>query len=227
MLITLSGLDGAGKSTLTAALRSELEAQGYSTTLLHMNKEVGVYAYVRLIRDRLLRRPSLPPSSPSAERPAEPSATAGSFKRLRDRIVWGRELRRVVDLADLLTFFAYRLLIERVRGRVLIMDRYLYDRLADAADGRKWSYLRWFARLTPVPDLAVFVDVSPEVAFARKGEFSIPWMTARRAYYKEIFSWVPGSLILPNEDLARSTAELKRSVAILIARQPARLAVGS
>jgi thymidylate kinase len=225
MLITLSGLDGAGKSTLTAALRSELEAQGFSTTLLHMNKEVGVYATLRVMRDRLLRRPSLPPLP--TERQVQPSVPAGTLKRLRDRIVWGRELRRVVDLVDLLTFFAYRLFIERVRGRVLIMDRYFYDRLADAADGRKWSYLRWFARLTPVPDLAVFVDVSPEVAFARKGEYSIPWMTARRAYYKEIFSWVRGSLILPNEDLSRSTAELKRSVANLIARQPARLAVGS
>ena len=47
MLVTLSGLDGAGKSTLAEALKARLEKDGTPAVIFHMNKQVGLYAYVR------------------------------------------------------------------------------------------------------------------------------------------------------------------------------------
>src|SRR5436190_2065273 len=41
MLITFSGLDGAGKSSLIAWLKDELERRGRAVTVLHMNRDVG------------------------------------------------------------------------------------------------------------------------------------------------------------------------------------------
>ncbi|HEU5262475.1 MAG TPA: hypothetical protein VFU41_13745, partial [Gemmatimonadales bacterium] len=67
MLITVSGLDGAGKSTLIGGLRAALERHGHTVAVLHMNDDVGVYAYARRARDGLLRllgreqRPAGPP----------------------------------------------------------------------------------------------------------------------------------------------------------------------
>lgn len=218
MLITLSGLDGAGKSTLAEALKSSLERDGAPAVIFHMNKDVGLYAYVRNIRDAIKRwvGPSRPESSVDAAREIGPHQQASGAKRslleLRRRIIWNKPLRRWVDLGDLALFLAYRLYVERFRGRVLIMDRYFYDRLADQADGRHWKYLRWFSGITPVPDVPVLVEVSPEEAFGRKGEYSIESMTLRRANYREIFGWIPGSVILPNDDLDAAVETLEQIV---------------
>ena len=223
MLVTLSGLDGAGKSTLTEALRHGLEQDGIPAVVFHMNKQVGLYAYVRGVRDALLklvRSGNAPPRSEEVQASGERSWIA----EVRYRIIWNKQLRRLVDLIDLATFMIYRLFVEKIRGRVLIMDRYFYDRITDIADGRRWQYLRWFCRMTPVPDLAVFVEVSPAEAFARKGEYSVESMTRRRAIYREVFSWVPGSVVICNDDRNRAMDELQRLVAERLAHARPRLA---
>ena len=223
MLITLSGLDGAGKSTLAEALRANLVSEGTAAVVLHMNKQVGLYAYVRTIRDaflRLLRGRNTSPGSTADKAAVKPSTRAQEMlAELRYRIIWGKSLRRFVDLVDLLTFQFYRFYLERVRGRVIIMDRYFYDRMADLADGRRWQYLRWFSRIVPVPDVAVFIDVPPEEAFARKGEFSVEAMRRRRETYREIFGWVPGSAVIPNDDRDRALKELESVVAERLGRR--------
>lgn len=221
MLISLSGLDGAGKSTLAEALRSRLEKNGVRAVIFHMNKDVGLYAYLRNARDAVKSSFRSRPSESSADdrlrHPATgPDRPIGSAKaallEVRRRIIWNKSLRRWVDLGDLATFHLYRLYIEKVRGRVLIMDRYFYDRMADIADGRRWRYLRWFSRITPAPDVAVFVEVSPEEAFRRKQEYSVESMTSRSATYKEIFSWVQGSVTLCNNDLEEAVETLEQIV---------------
>ena len=55
MLITFSGLDGAGKSTLIEWLRVALEAQRHRVAVLHLEHNVGVYATVRRVRDGVVR----------------------------------------------------------------------------------------------------------------------------------------------------------------------------
>jgi thymidylate kinase len=219
MLITLSGLDGAGKSTLAEALKSSLDRDGIPAAIFHMNKDVGIYAYLRNIRDAIKGRPNRAdpdlPSEPRSETSPgqEPGRAKAALLEVRRRVIWNKSLRRWVDLGDLALFHIYRLYVERLRGRILIMDRYFYDRLADQADGRRWNYLRWFARITPVPDVPLLVEVSPEEAFERKGEYSIESMTARSANYREIFSWVPGSVTLSNDKLEVAVETLQRIVA--------------
>lgn len=218
MLVTLSGLDGAGKSTLAEALKAHLEKNGTAAVVYHMNQQVGLYAYVRTLRDGFLRRTRWPRHQPKTahvareETTAKPGRAKAMLVEIRRRIIWNKELRRWVDLCDLATFLVYRLYVEKVRGQVLIMDRYFYDRITDIADGCHWRYLRWFSRITPVPDVPVFVDVSPEEAFARKGEYSVDSMTRRRAVYQEVFRWVPGAIILHNDDRHRAADDLQRLV---------------
>ena len=221
MLVTFSGLDGSGKSTIAESLRTALERDNRRAVVFHMNEHVGLYAYLRTIRDAVkkpLRRAVLKPVATSAPSTAgQPSRKGGRVRRavleVRRRIIWNKAMRRWIDLGDLLVFLTYRFCVEKLGRRVLIMDRYFYDRLADIADGRRWQYIQWFvARLAPVPDLAVFVDVSPEEAFARKGEYSVESMTRRRASYQQIFAWVPGHVVLKNDDLDRAVGQVTRLV---------------
>ena len=198
MLITFSGLDGAGKSTLIEWLRVELERQHRPVAVLHLNDHIGVYAWARALRDRLVGGP------PATALPRmEPLPTRAG--RLRDAILWSRTLRGFLYPIDVVVFQAVRFYLERIRCRILIMDRYFYDRLVDVAGRRGWGWLRMLARLTPTPDLPILLEITPEEAFARKGEYTVDYLRRRQAAYARVFPWVPAALTLPATapDLAR------------------------
>ena len=205
MLITFSGLDGAGKSTLIEWLRAELERQRRPVTVLHQNDHVGIYAWARAVRDRCLRRPprdGLPRMEPR-------SPVLG---RLRDALLWSKVLRRLLYLPDLLIFLCYRGYIEKLKRRTLIMDRYFYDTLVDVTSRRSERWLRLLARLTPRPDLPVLLEITPEEAFARKGEYTVEYLRDRSAGYHQVFPWVRAPLRLAARELEAAKGVLARAV---------------
>ena len=70
---------------------------------------------------------------------------------------------------------------------VIIMDRYIYDELANLP--LKSPVTRWYAKavnaLVPKPDLALLLDANPEAARARKPEYPVEYMTnARQSYFQ-------------------------------------------
>lgn len=208
MLITFSGLDGSGKSSLIAWLKQELERRQLRVTVLHLNDHVNVYAHLRALRGRMGPR-----------RNGHGRIAAAGWGRawhaLRDAIVWSQWLRRLLYPVDLLIFLACRLYVERWRGRVLIMDRYFYDTLVDVADGRRWRLLRWLERLTPTPDVAVLMDVTPEESHARKAEYPVAYLARRWRAYRTVFHWVGSGVLLPNRDPGAA----RRAVARLVEEQ--------
>jgi thymidylate kinase len=212
MLITLSGLDGSGKSTLIEALGSALKAKNHVVVVRHMTRDVGVYAVawalLNLPRGARGTKGNLPaPPGKGGERPA------GFRQRLRRAVVWNKSLRRLLYLPDLLLFQLFRFYVERVRHGILIMDRYFYDTLVDVAGPDAWTWARLLVSITPTPSIAVLLDVPPELAFRRKGEFSVDYLTRRREDYRRVFQWVPSAVVMQPEDLDRTTADLERLVA--------------
>jgi thymidylate kinase len=214
MLITLSGLDGAGKSTLIEWLRLRLEAERRPVAVFHMNYHLGLYGYLRVIRNLTVGSPAL---APGGGAPAVPlvngrSRLRATLRRGRNAVVWNKPLRRWIYLVDLLVFLCYRTLVEKVRGRVLIMDRYFYDTLVDVSDGRRWFWVRLLERITPTPTVPVFLDISPEESYHRKGEYSVEYLERRYRAYKKVFEWVPSAVQLVNLDLEATQAALWRAV---------------
>jgi thymidylate kinase len=207
-LITVSGLDGAGKSTLVACLQRELEGRARRVTVLHQNDHVGVFAWTRALRDRL-RGWSPPPDAPPR---LEPSPTR--LGRLRDRVVWSSVLRGALYPLDLLLFLGYRAWIELVRGRVLLMDRYFYDTLVDLATRGPRHRAFPLLRLTPTPDLALLLDVAPEEAFARKREYTVDYLARRADSYRALFPRIPSAL-----RLRADTAEDVHAAAVAALRE--------
>ena len=218
MLITFSGLDGSGKSTLIAWLKAELERRNRPVTVLHMADDVGVYACLRSVRERLQRLAGrgsgAAPQRPRWAGPPPASGLRGLARKGRDAILWSRSLRRAVYPVDLAIFLAIRLFVEKVRRRILVTDRYFYDTLVDVAvDGRPPSlWVRLLERLTPVPDVPVFLDVSPEESYARKAEYSVAYLARRSAAYRALAPLVPSALVLANTDLATTQRALERAV---------------
>jgi thymidylate kinase len=213
MLITFSGLDGAGKSTLIASLRTALEARNTAVVVCHMNHDIGVYAAGQALRNRLFgprraRRIAADPSAGTHSLRSETRTLRSAWQRLRYAILWNKPGRRLIYLADLVIFAVFRLYIERLLGRVLIMDRYFYDTLVDVAGPFSWGWARFLASITPTPNLAVLLDVSPELAYTRKGEHSVNYLARRALAYRRVFDWVPSAVIIENGDLARTSDRL-------------------
>ena len=91
-------------------------------------------------------------------------------------------------------------------------DRYFYDTLVDVADDGRWFWVRLLERLTPEPDVPVFLDVSPEESYARKGEYSVAYLARRSAGYQAIAPLVLSAVVLPNTDLGATRRALQRAV---------------
>jgi thymidylate kinase len=179
MLITFSGLDGAGKSTLVKLLKASLERRDVPATVSHMYRDVGVYALGKAALEKLSGRAS------RSEVSAATTATTG--KGFARGVVWNKTLRMLVYPLDLLIFVVYRLYVEGMKGHILIMDRYFYDTLVDVSAGRRGPIARVLARLTPTPSVPVLLDISPGQAFARKGEHSVNYLERKREAYKHVF----------------------------------------
>ncbi len=219
MLITLSGVDGAGKSTLIAWLRAALERDGYRVAILHMYDDVGVYAYTRRARTQLLRLlgRTVAPPRPGARHLA-PAPGAGRrlrqlMRRMRDAVVWSRAVRACVYPLDLLIFALYRIYFERLTKRILVLDRYFYDTLVDISGGTPDAGTRLLERLTPTPQVPVLLDVPPELAFGRKGEYPLDYLRRRWTAYQAVLGWVPSCVKLPNTELQQARAGLWQAVA--------------
>jgi hypothetical protein len=181
-----------------------------------MNEHVGLYACLRSARNALLNPPAQAPTGPSTG-----SAKAGGLhrrvkpvlRRVRNAVVWNKPLRRWIYLLDLVVFYCYRLVVEHLRGQVLIMDRYFYDTLVDVSDGRRWFWVRLLERITPTPTVPVFLDIGPEESFQRKGEYSVEYLRRRYLAYGQVFSWIPAAVCIVNHDLDATRVALWRSVA--------------
>ena len=217
MLITFSGLDGAGKSTLIEWLRAALEEQQQPVVVLHLEHDLGVYASARWLRDGLGHLVRGGRSNGAAARGAASIAgpqggVAMLARRIRNALVWSKVIRRLIYPVDVLVFLCYRAYFEGIQRRILIMDRYFYDILVDVSSGQRWGWIRLLKRITPTPTLPVLLDIGPEEAYARKGEYSVEYLQNRWAAYREVFPWVRAGVRLRNDDPVTARTALRQIV---------------
>lgn len=238
MLITFSGLDGSGKTTLIHELKRVLEKQNYRVTVLTMYYHLSFYALLRGVLGRVKNMIGIKDKhyqinsdgrsrvltdqifdlSNSKVSLRDPKIGMNDKKGIGSKIIYGvvRSVaaKRAALFFDLIILSIFRLYVECVKKKILITDRYLYDSLADVADlkSRRWWFIRLFLKIVPKPQLPVFVDVSPEEAYARKGEYPIEYMNWRRNTYLKIFGWLDRPVIIGNNDLETAQRTLEKVV---------------
>jgi thymidylate kinase len=165
--IVFVGMDGAGKTTLSRTLESDLRNQGKEI------RHVWILENEQSLLRRLLRKAANRRSPISLEArhlsgtPGEPVGFPLSI------------MRKIYLAAVVLDYLVYGLLRIRLpflwgRRRVWIFDRYFFDiilSLSDEFSLTKVQYIwMWslLGRVFPSPDTIFFVDVEPELAVLRK-----------------------------------------------------------
>lgn len=176
LLISFSGLDGSGKSTQIANLIDFARARGLSTTLLAFWDDVVVLSryregFVHKVygSERGIGAPDKPVNR-------------------RDKNVrkWYLSLaRHGLYLLDALHLVRVIARARRSGADVIVMDRYIYDELANLplANPFTRAFVRLVAALAPTPDVAYILDADPEAARARKPEYPVDFMRLCRSAY--------------------------------------------
>ena len=193
-MITFSGLDGSGKTTLIKILEEYLCLKKIKFKSYTIYDDLSVYAFVRKIRESIN-------SVRGIELNEELNSKKNTYKIFR-----GNYIKKFFLLFDIVLIFFVKYYFS-FNKRILILDRYFYDYLMEVTDRIKF-YQKFFCVLFPEPDISFFIEIEPKVAFLRKGEYDIETLTNRRKIYRDIFLLRPVSHYINNDNLDKSKNKL-------------------
>jgi len=199
LLISFSGLDGSGKSTQISNLVRALHDCGYRTKQLAFWDNVVV---ATRYREGFVHKAYK--SQRGIGAPGKPVERRDKNVR-RWYLTLARHLLYFVDAVNL------RFVVGSARrsgASVVILDRYIYDELANLplSSVLTRAYVRFVNWMVPRPDVAYLLDADPEAARARKPEYPVDFMRECRGAYKNLASIVGGITIIPPLELEAAKA---------------------
>lgn len=210
-LITTTGIDGAGKSTLAKNVRDKLRGRGHD----------AVYAYGRFLPlvsypvMEIGRRTVLSDSDIDEDYTEHQTSKADLFETSLLRR--GYEALVMADYAPQLLA---RVILPLYQHDFVVCDRYFYDTLLTDLSGdvvqepkEAVDRYRTYSKLIPTPDFEFYVDIPPEVSLDRKDDIpDIEYLRDRKRFYDR-FAQEYGMFTL---DGTRSESALCSSVMDLV-----------
>ena len=211
LLISFSGLDGSGKSTQIANLREFLHAQGLTTSQLAFWDDVVV---LKRYREGFVHK--MYGSEKGIGAPDKPV-------NRRDKNVrkWYLSIaRHGLYLLDALHLVRVASKARRAGSDVVIMDRYIYDELANLplSNALTRFFIRMIAAFVPTPDVAYILDADPQAARARKPEYPVDFLNLCRSAYLKLASMLGTLTVIPPLPLDEAKREVEGAAASALAR---------
>jgi thymidylate kinase len=190
ILVSFSGVDGAGKSTQIESLRAWIEARGHRTALLAFWDNVVVGTQYR---EGFVHK--VYGSEKGVGAPGKPV-------NRRDKNVrkWYLTIaRHSLYLADALNLRRVLAHARRTGCDVIIMDRYIYDELANLPlkNRATRAFIRFVSSMVPTPDVAYLLDADPDAAFKRKPEYPLDFMRKCRQAYFDLANLLGNLTVIP------------------------------
>lgn len=177
IVVSFSGLDGAGKTTQIENLRALMHSLGLRETMLTFWDNIVVLSRYREGFVHKVYGSERGIGAP--DKPVE--------RRDKNVRAWYLSLiRHGLYLLDALHLSWVLAKARRSGYDVIIVDRYIYDELANLPLDNPFSraFVGFIRAIAPQPDLAYLLDADPIAARARKPEYPVEFMQkSRRAYF--------------------------------------------
>ena len=228
LTVALVGVDGAGKSTVSARLTEADLPRPVKVIYMGVNLEASslMLPTTRLLLAAKKARGRRGDLTASPLRDLESQPGDGTTPTDRDG---GSEKGSVKETARLSVWMMEEWLRQLVatsysrRGRIVVFDRHFFADYyhADVHDGHvARSPMRRFhgwmlQRAYPKPDLTIMLDAPADRLHARKPEATVAWLEQRRRQYLELAEVVPEFVVLdadrPLDDVVADVTELIRT----------------
>lgn len=199
LLISFSGVDGAGKSTQIENLRERLTVAGLQVKLLAFWDDVVV---LTRYREEFVHK---------VYRSEKGIGAPGKPVDRRDKNVRAWYLTIARHLLYLLDAVHLRIVLKAALKSgidVVIVDRYVYDELANLPLEQRatQSFVRLVEKIVPLPDIAYLLDADPAAAHARKPEYPVLFMHKCRVAYHRLAALLGTMTIIPPLPLPEAKA---------------------
>jgi len=176
LLVSFSGIDGAGKSTQISNLCNRLDQNRVSFRLVVFWDEVATLTRLREWSSQVLFKGDKGVGTP--DRPVS----------RRDKNIQSWYMTAVRYFLYFLDAVSLRWMVTKARqsgAQVIIFDRYVYDELANLSpnDRSTRTILRPLLKIAPRPDIAFLLDADPAEAYQRKPEYPIEFLHHNRASF--------------------------------------------
>jgi thymidylate kinase len=184
-LICITGIDGAGTSTLARSLAATLEHAGIKAQYQY-GRIVPVISRILMSLGRFffLRR-------------QDPWKDYASYTVDKKQTMKNPILRLAYVAAVLFDFFVQiwiRLLPPLIRGQIVVLDRYFYDTVIgdlsvhlELSQQQTVHFIDSMFHFVPVPLFTALLDLPEEVAFLRKTDVPhIDYLRERRSYFQSL-----------------------------------------
>jgi thymidylate kinase len=205
LLVSFSGIDGAGKTTQIGELSRRLQHNGIPFRVVSFWDQVAALKRLRELCSHTLFKGD------------KGVGTAGRPLNRRDKNIqswYMTTLRYFLYLLD--TVSLWRMVkTQKDTAGVVIFDRYVYDELANlrCKCGATRVYVRFLLRITPRPDIAFLLDADPVAARRRKPEYPLEFLYQNRASYLALSRSASMTVISPlpsAETATRVTEEISK-----------------
>jgi thymidylate kinase len=205
MIVSFSGIDGAGKSTQISSLEDWLHRSGRSTHLLTFWDDVVCFSRYREFMSYKAFKGDRGVGSP--EKPLQ--------RRDKNVSSWPVTLMRFgLYFADAVSLCLKVREARKSGADVVIFDRYIYDELANLPLTR--TPARMFARLVlelvPRPDIAYVIDADPVAAQSRKPEYPLEFVRRNREAYLRLAQLTGKMTVIEPDSIPVMTARIREEM---------------
>lgn len=211
VIISFSGVDGSGKSTQISNVREALAGWRCQTKLLAFWDDVVVLTRYRegFVHKVFNSEQGIgSPEKPVNRRDKNVRRWYLTLARHGLYFLDALNLRRVISRA------------RRAKPDVIVMDRYIYDELANLPLSNPLSrlFIRCVHAIVPRPDIAFLLDADPELARARKPEYPLDFMRECRGWYQRLAALLGTITVVPPLPLEAARTEVIGTVARVLAK---------
>jgi thymidylate kinase len=205
MIVSFSGIDGAGKTTQIAACEEWLRHSGFRTSLLTFWDDVVLFSRWREAASLRAFKGDCgvgSPQNPLHRRDKNVSSLPLTLARFSFYLADALHLRRITAQAA-------------ARGsQIVIFDRYIFDELANLPLQRFLPRLfaQMVLRIVPQPDLAFLIDAEPAAAHARKPEYPLDFVRRNREAYLYLARLADSITVVPPASVAEMKSTIRRAL---------------